>query len=150
MWEPTQQRDGEGRGRELLESDIYPSRSHRGKGDGMSAEEIERNTGNPSGGCVTQPDAREGQAGPCGVADRLVVPLRSGNADGGKGPDFGDVLEVTKSQESGHVAYYLRQRLGSRGRNYRVSEGPADMRTRGLTKEIRRRAGCGKFARPVR
>jgi hypothetical protein len=49
--------------------------------------EMARNTGNPSGGRrASQPDAREGQAGPCGVADRLVVPRKPGNAGGGKGP----------------------------------------------------------------
>ena len=47
-----------------------------------------------------QPDAREGQAGRAGVAERLAVPLKSGNADGGKGPQFkadaesGEVLEI--------------------------------------------------------
>lgn len=35
-----------------------------------------------------QPDAREGQAGRLGVAEGLVVPRKSGNADGGKGPWF--------------------------------------------------------------
>src|SRR5713226_4305549 len=35
-----------------------------------------------------QPDAREGQAGRNGVAERLVVPLKPGNAGGGKGPWF--------------------------------------------------------------
>ena len=35
-----------------------------------------------------QPDAREGQAGRTGVAERLVVPLKPGNAGGGKGPWF--------------------------------------------------------------
>ena len=35
-----------------------------------------------------QPDAREGQAGHCGVAERLVVPLKPGSAGGGKGPQF--------------------------------------------------------------
>jgi hypothetical protein len=35
-----------------------------------------------------QPDAREGQAGRLGVAERFVVPEKSGNADGGKGPQF--------------------------------------------------------------
>jgi hypothetical protein len=35
-----------------------------------------------------QPDAREGQAGRTGVAERSAVPLKSGNADGGKGPQF--------------------------------------------------------------
>src|ERR1700757_2608545 len=35
-----------------------------------------------------QPDAREGQAGRAGVAERLVVPLKPGNAGEGKGPQF--------------------------------------------------------------
>ena len=35
-----------------------------------------------------QPDAREGQAGRFGVAERLAVPLKPGNASGGKGPWF--------------------------------------------------------------
>ena len=35
-----------------------------------------------------QPDAREGQAGRPGVAERFVVPLKPGNAGGGKGPQF--------------------------------------------------------------
>src|ERR1700739_5013189 len=35
-----------------------------------------------------QPDAREGQAGRTGVAERLVVPPKPGNAGGGKGPQF--------------------------------------------------------------
>src|SRR5271155_5796290 len=35
-----------------------------------------------------QPDAREGQAGRAGVAERPVVPLKPGNAGGGKGPWF--------------------------------------------------------------
>ena len=33
-----------------------------------------------------QPDAREGQAGRFGVAERFVVPWKPGNAGGGKGP----------------------------------------------------------------
>ena len=35
-----------------------------------------------------QPDAREGQAGRRGDAERFVVPLKPGNAGGGKGPQF--------------------------------------------------------------
>src|SRR5271157_3229597 len=35
-----------------------------------------------------QPDAREGQAGRPGVAERSVVPPKPGNAGGGKGPQF--------------------------------------------------------------
>ena len=33
-----------------------------------------------------QPEAREGQAGRPGVAERFVVPRKPGNAGGGKGP----------------------------------------------------------------
>ena len=35
-----------------------------------------------------QPDAGDGQAGRLGVAERPVVPLKPGNAGGGKGPQF--------------------------------------------------------------
>ena len=35
-----------------------------------------------------QPDAREGQAGRPGESERFVVPLKPGNAGGGKGPQF--------------------------------------------------------------
>ena len=35
-----------------------------------------------------QPEAREGQAGRIGVAERFVVPRKPGNAGGGKGPPF--------------------------------------------------------------
>src|SRR5450756_2183282 len=35
-----------------------------------------------------QPEAREGQAGRLGVAERFAVPLKPGNAGGGKGPQF--------------------------------------------------------------
>ena len=35
-----------------------------------------------------QPDAREGQAGRSGVAEKFVVPLKLGNAGGGKGLQF--------------------------------------------------------------
>nr|SPS06037.1 protein of unknown function [Candidatus Nitrotoga fabula] len=40
------------------------------------------------GQALDQPDAREGQAGRDGVAERLVVLTKSGNADGGKEPWF--------------------------------------------------------------
>ena len=35
-----------------------------------------------------QPDGGDAQAGRPGVAERLVVPLKPGNAGGGKGPQF--------------------------------------------------------------
>jgi hypothetical protein len=64
--------------------------------------EIARNTGDPRRWVGTQLDAREGQARPLGESDRLIVPWKPGNAGGGKGPDFGSVVEGTKSPESGH------------------------------------------------
>ena len=39
-------------------------------------------------GMTDQPDAREGQAGRSGVAERFVVPQKPGNSGGGKGPQF--------------------------------------------------------------
>jgi hypothetical protein len=44
-----------------------------------------------------QPDAREGQAGPFGVTERLVVPLKPANVGGGKGPQF--KVNVQSGQE---------------------------------------------------
>src|SRR5881409_2422228 len=35
-----------------------------------------------------QPDAGDGQAGRSGVTERFVIPLKPGNAGGGKGPQF--------------------------------------------------------------
>ena len=50
-------------------------------------EEIDRNTGSPSGGGRDpQPDSGDGQAGPRGVAERPVVVMKPGNAGGAKGP----------------------------------------------------------------
>jgi hypothetical protein len=46
----------------------------------------------------SQLDAREGQAGPSGVADRLVVPRKPGNAGGGKGPEFKEAVRRGKGQ----------------------------------------------------
>jgi hypothetical protein len=36
----------------------------------------------------SRPESREGQTGSVGVADRLVVPEKPGNAGGGKEPEF--------------------------------------------------------------
>ena len=47
----------------------------------------------------SQPELREEQAGPSGVADRLVLLMRPGNAGGGKEPDFWRV--PGRDQESG-------------------------------------------------
>jgi len=49
----------------------------------------------------SQPDSREGQAGPSGVADRLVVATKPGNAGGAKEPEF--KIDVGKSMRTGRL-----------------------------------------------
>src|SRR3954471_3132779 len=46
----------------------------------------------------SQPDSREGQAGPAGVADGFVVPGKPGNSGGGKGPEFKEAGRRGKGQ----------------------------------------------------
>jgi len=48
-----------------------------------------------------QPDAREGQAGRGRVAERSEVLLKSGNADGGKGPQFEASVRSSEGREIG-------------------------------------------------
>jgi hypothetical protein len=62
-------------------------RSHRGNDDGMSGWGDSRQHGKPQVARARdpQPDAREGQAGPPRVAERLVVPPTPGNSGGTKG-----------------------------------------------------------------
>ena len=55
-----------------------------------------------------QPDAREGQAGRPGVAERFVVPMKPGNAGGGKGPQF--KTDAIRGEEPGDwETYQLRK-----------------------------------------
>src|SRR5450631_2312620 len=51
-----------------------------------------------------QPDTREGQAGRRGVAERFAVPLKPGNAGGGKGPQF--KTNAIRSEGPGDWATY--------------------------------------------
>jgi RNA-directed DNA polymerase len=50
---------------------------------------------------VTQPDAREGQAGPPGESERSIVPRKPVNAGGGKGPWFKVNVRSGDSREIG-------------------------------------------------
>src|SRR5271169_2940213 len=56
-----------------------------------------------------QPEAREGQAGRNGVAERLVVPMKPGNAGGGKGPQF--ETDAGSSEAPGDWATYQLRRV---------------------------------------
>jgi len=64
----------------------------------MCAQETRRNTGSPDGDRAgDQLTAREGQVGSFGVTERLAVPRKSGNADGGKRPQL--KTNVTSDKE---------------------------------------------------
>ena len=89
MWEPTRLDFGEGRrcwGRRATGAPSSPT--------GVMAMACmymgnRRNTGSPIGrlgGVPGELVSREGQAGPDGVADGVVVLLKPGNAGGGKDP----------------------------------------------------------------
>ena len=74
--------------------------SCRGIGDGMQAKGTIRNTGSPSGDCnQDQLAARERQAGPYGMTERLEVPLKPGNSGGGKEPQLKGNARSNEGQE---------------------------------------------------
>ena len=77
-----------------------------------------------------QPDAREGQAGRSGVAERFVVPLKLGNAGGGKGPQF--KTDARRSEGPGDwETYQLRNVFRNcRGRRTREREVLSESRMR--------------------
>src|SRR5882757_6470539 len=56
-----------------------------------------------------QPDAGDGQAGRPGVAERLVVPPKPGNAGGGKGPQF--KTDAIRGEGPGDWATYQLRRV---------------------------------------
>ena len=105
----------------------------------------------------SQPELREEQAGPSGVADRFVLLMKPGNAGGGKEPDFWHV--TGRDQESGDW-----RSLSTPSSDSAVTEGTVptseDSNALGITTEVKaerrvllgeasRKAGCGKSARPV-
>src|ERR1700722_10896523 len=56
-----------------------------------------------------QPDAREGQVGRRGVAERFAVPLKPGNTGGGKGPQF--KTDARRGEGPGDWATYQLRRV---------------------------------------
>jgi hypothetical protein len=79
-------------------------RSRRGSGNGMSTQGEHTQHGKPRSAEARdlQPDAREGQAGPGGVADRPVVLRTPDNAGRGKGPEF--KTSVPRGTRAGRLA----------------------------------------------
>ena len=65
---------------------------HRGTGGSTYTRKAHATREAPERGQVRNdricPDAREGEAGRSGVAERFVVPRKPGNSGGGKGPQF--------------------------------------------------------------
>ena len=84
------------------------------------------------------------------VAERLVVALKPGNAGGAKGPHFGHVDGRDKGIAIGFGLATQKKNPNVPEATLRSGEGCAARRDRGLDCEARRRAGCGKSARPVR
>ena len=73
----------------MNERSRYAQSLRRGSGDSMYTRKAHATREAPwRGQSNDQLEAREGQAGRFGVAERFVVPLKSGNAGGGKGPQF--------------------------------------------------------------
>ena len=80
---------------------------------------------------------REGRTGFGGVAEGSVVPMKLGNAGGGKGPWFKATQEAARARRMGQPTNSgQRQALQVASQALRLWPCP--------------RAGCGKSARPVR
>ena len=107
MREPTRRKYGEGcqsggpkpgYGRTLRGQD-----ARRGKDDGMHTKEHKTQHGRSHavGACVPELASREVKAGPGGKSDRLMVPMKPGNAGGGTGPSLkgGRKKQQTQNKE---------------------------------------------------
>src|ERR1700730_12595543 len=68
-----------------------------------------------------QPDAREGQIGRHGVAERFVLLLKPGNSSGGKGPQF--KTDATSGEGFGDWATYQLRKLFRNCRRRHSREG---------------------------
>src|SRR5216684_5171813 len=84
-----------------------------------------------------QLEAREGQAGRLGVAERFVVPLKPGNAGGGKGPQF--KTDAIRREGPWRLGNLINSDKWSE-----TAEGVARESVKSCP-----RAGCGRSACPV-
>ena len=114
---------------EMSEDDAQPL--HRGSGGSTYTRKARATREAPRRGRsgMTQPDAREGQAGRSGVAERFVVPRKPGNSGGGKGPQF--KTDARSGEGPGDWATSKRTmcrptRLQFRGRLIRLGETSED------------------------
>jgi hypothetical protein len=155
MWEPTRHTSGEGRRRWAMGTvgiDRPRERSDPAIPPGYWRRHVRRGDPKQHGksrsvwGSGLQPDAREGQAGPAGMADGFVVPVRPGNAGGGKGPEFEE--GVRRGMRAGRVAMSLLPPINGSGTPGGVPRPVASPTRKGVLP--RPRAVCGKSARTVR
>ena len=123
MWEPTRHSSGEGRRRWAPEEVRHPPHERHGPAvpPGYWRQHARRGDPRQHGksqsvrGSGPQPDAREGQAGPAGMADGLVVPAKPGNAGGGKlqlTTAFSQWVRVPPQHESSWLRSHIRPRPG--------------------------------------
>ena len=118
-------RDGETRVRLIERARDDGKRTQHGKPQSVVSED--------------QPEAREGQAGRSGVAERFVVLMKPGNAGGGKGPQL--KTDAIRGEGPGDWAtYQLRKCSETADGVARESKGVKSCP----------RAGCGRSACPVR
>jgi len=88
MREPTRLNNGEGRGFWGRRATRAPRGPAGVVATACIGRRFEATREAPAVVSEHQPATREGQAGPYGVAERLVVPEKPGNAGGGKGTQF--------------------------------------------------------------
>src|SRR5271166_1874700 len=93
-----------------------------------------------------QPDAREGQAGRPGVAERFVVPLKPGNAGGGKGPQF--KTDAASGEGPGDWATYQLRRVFKNCRWRCTRRGVMSCPRAGCVMWRRRICGVERWERP--
>ena len=113
----------------------------------------QRNKGSLGGaGKSPATEVPRGTDGPISeVAERFVVPTKAGNSAGGKGPQFED--NAGSGEGRGHWREPISPpRSGAVGGVTRLSEGRHRLGGGSVCERVlpRPRAGCGKFARPVR
>ena len=115
MRTPTRLQHGEGFiAQEESEADAAQGR--RGIGEGMFAEGVLWQHGKFRAAdrrMPDQPEAREGETGLRGMAERPVLPRKPGNAGGGKGPSFKDDAGRSEGEEIGVRPQELRKGSGS-------------------------------------
>ena len=147
MWMPTRHGDGEGRtGREVI--DRCTVSIHRGIGNGTSEGRDEGRQERPVPGGARAPTSSSGRR--LGrESDRGVGASRPGNAGGAKAPDFRHACEAGKGRGDWRQPISTDYDQEPAEQALRKGEGGAYQAMPWACREVCRKAGCGKSARPV-